>query len=74
MVTTSVIIHILHNYDNILKALEGQLSKVENTMEQLIMIDQEVPDDILIFYNRISDARSSLRDSYISLASIKEIA
>lgn len=70
---SSVIIHILHNYDNILVALEDQLSKAESTMDLIVQSGEDIPKDILMFYARVSDARAALKDSYKSLYNIKEI-
>lgn len=70
---SSVFKHILNNYDNILNVMGEQLSKAEQTMELILESNETVPTDILKFYNTVSDARAHLKDSYLTLLSIKEI-
>lgn len=70
---TSTIVHIIHNYENIIRALNEQLGKIEGTMEGLNASNLEIPVAIHKLYVKVSDARASLKDSYYSLVDIKDI-
>lgn len=71
--TTSTIVHIIHNYENIVRAMAAEMIKIENTMEQIYQAKLDIPDEIARYYSLLSDARASLYESYNCLIRIKEI-